>query len=54
MFFALKPKAPDFGSIAVVTQDETAVLQLPELGDNVRRYMLAENSQLTWTGRKVG
>jgi len=54
LFFALKPKAPDFGSIAVVTQDETAVLQLPELGDNVRRYMLAENSQLTWTGRKVG
>lgn len=54
LFFALKPKAPEFGSIAVVTQDETAVLQLPELWDNVRRYMLAQNSQLTWTGRKVG
>jgi len=54
LFFALKPKAPDFWSIAVVTQDESAVLQLPELGENVRRYMLEPNSQLTWTGRKVG
>lgn len=54
LFFALKPKAPEFGSIAVVTQDESAVLQLPELGENVRRYMLEPNSQLNWTGRKVG
>lgn len=54
LFFALKPKAPDFGSIAVITQDESAVLELPELGENARRYMLEPNSQLTWTGRKVG
>lgn len=54
LFFALQPKAPDFGSVAVVTQDESAVLALPELGDNVRRYMLASDSQLAWTGRKVG
>ncbi len=54
IFFALKPNAPDFGSIAVITQDESAVLQLPQLGENVRRYMLEPNSQLTWTGRKVG
>ncbi len=54
LFFLLKPKAPEFGSIAVVTQDENAVLQLPQLGENVKRYMLASNSQLTWTGRKVG
>lgn len=54
LFFALKPKAPEFWSIAVVTQDEAAVLQLPELGENVRRYMLESDSQLSWTGRKVG
>jgi polyisoprenoid-binding protein YceI len=54
LFFALKPKAPEFGSIAVVTQDDSAVLALPELGENVRRYMLESNSQMTWTGRKIG
>lgn len=54
LFFALKPQAPEFGSIAVVTQDDSAVLALPELGENVRRYMLEPNSQMTWTGRKVG
>jgi polyisoprenoid-binding protein YceI len=54
LFFALKPKAPEFGSIAVVTQDDSAVLALPQLGENVRRYMLESNSQMTWTGRKIG
>jgi len=53
LFFAFKPKAPDFWSIAVVTQDDSAVLQLPELWENTRRYMLESNSQLTWTGRKI-
>jgi hypothetical protein len=31
LFIVLKPKAPDFGSIAVVTENDNAVLPLPEL-----------------------
>ncbi len=54
LFFALKPKAPDQGSIAVVTENDMDVLPLPELGDNVRRYRLEPGSQMAWTGRKIG
>jgi polyisoprenoid-binding protein YceI len=54
LFIVLKPKAPDFGSIAVVTQNDNAILPLPELGDNVVRYRLEPDAFITWTGRKIG
>jgi polyisoprenoid-binding protein YceI len=54
LFVVLKPKTPDFGSIAVVTQNDNAILPLPELGDNVVRYRLEPDSFMTWTGRKIG
>jgi len=54
LFFALKPKAPDFASIAVVTENDMDILPLPELGSDLTRYAVAPSSQIAWTGRKIG
>ena len=54
LFLIFKPKAPDSGSIAVVTENDMDILPLPELGDDLRRYRVAPDSQIVWTGRKIG
>jgi polyisoprenoid-binding protein YceI len=54
LFVILKPKAPDFGSIAVVTENDNAIIPLPELSEDISRYRVQPGSQLLRTGRKIG